>query len=251
MHNDFHKGNIRSCFNRAAVSYDQYSLPQQIIGEKLINLLKMMDNRFGTVIDIGCGSGLVTSKLISAITGEGFYAIDVAEALISIANKRFYPKKIMIHVNDFENFTIDNVFFNLVFSNMALQWSLDFYSTLLNINKNMHKNGLFAFSVPIEGNFPEISLSSKNTHFTVDQIKNDLILSGFYPLECKSESLIFNFDNWKDAIKSIKATGASYLFNRSRRSLVGVNYFKNNEENKASLTYKIGYILARKIYHVD
>ena len=236
---------IRRCFNRASPTYDQYSYPQQIIGSHLISSLSKYLSSIDSVIDIGCGSGIITAQLAAMLKCENFYAVDISDELIAQAKKRLKPYCIQFINADFDSLVLNDGLFQLGFSNMALHWSGDFCNTLLLINRMIADNGILAFTIPMDGTFSE--LASKNNFFTFEDIKLSLINSGFELLEYFDESLTFGFDSWIKALKSIKATGANYVFNRNTKSLANnTHHFRE----LSSLTYKTGYFIARKKYHV-
>ncbi len=243
---NFHKNKIRRCFNRAALTYDQRSYPQQMIGDNLINLLGKYISASESIIDLGCGSGLVTELLARRLSYKNFYAIDISDQLIAQADSRLHARDIQTFHKDFENFNFKNRLFNLVFSNMSLHWSRNLQKNLLTINNNMASNGIIAFTIPLDGTFTELACASRNNFHRYQDILNHLADAGFEPLSCFHESLTFIYSSWITALKSIKATGANYVFNREKKSLTG----SLSLSNKPNLSYHIGYFIGRKIYNV-
>lgn len=243
-HNHLHEHKIRECFNRASLTYDQESIVQQMVGDTLIQLISKYRSYCESVVDLGCGTGMVTEKLAAKIKYQHFEAIDIAEAFLTLAKKRLFFSGIQIYQQDFEKLYLNHRLYHLVFSNMALQWSSDLGKFFFMINQNIIKNGLLVFSLPLVGTFSEIIQSSRNQFHASSHISDFLKKAGFEIDECFSESYIFHFDSWIKALKSIKATGANYLFARKHKALTGT---KNHRlAHITSLTYRIGYFIARK-----
>lgn len=248
----WYKNKIRQCFNRSALTYDQYSYPQQMIGAKLLDHVCGYIKQAELIADLGCGTGLITKQLISILNFKKLYALDISDEFIHIANKRLSYNNVFICHDDFDNLTQYNQLFNLVFSNMALHWSDDIYKTLLFINKNMVVNGMIVFTIPLEGTFCELASSSRNHFYKLDDISIHLVNLGFELIKCFEETFIFGFNSWIKAIKSVKATGANYLFHRGKNNLAN-NVFsnsnfhlKNNFIQSPSLTYQVGYLIGKK-----
>jgi malonyl-CoA O-methyltransferase len=244
---DFHKNNIRQCFNRAALTYDQGSYPQQIIGNNLINFICKYLTTFNTVIDLGCGTGLITEQLARCIHYQNFYAIDISEQLIFHAKPRLLPRGINVLTHDFDQLNFTDILFDLVFSNMALHWSSDFSTNLQKLNRSLSSNGILACTVPLAGTFTELVATSRNDFIQFTVLQEQLIASGFELLEAVNDTITFSYSSKLNALRSIQATGANYLFNRGNKSLASSPQVKSLE-NK--LSYNIGYFIARKIHHV-
>jgi malonyl-CoA O-methyltransferase len=243
----FHKNHIRLCFNRAAATYDQGSYPQQIIGSNLINLICKYITASNAIIDLGCGTGLITEQLARRINYNLFYAIDISEQLILHANTRLQPRGINVFTQDFDQLNFTDILFDLVFSNMALHWSGDFVPNLQNINRSLTLNGMIACTIPLEGTFAELGASSRNEFLAFAQLQEQLIANGFELLECFTDQLTFAYSSKLTALKSIQATGANYIFKRTNKSLAITPQIKSKQHK---LSYNIGYFIARKIHHV-
>ena len=245
---NFHKNNIRLCFNRAALTYDQGSYPQQIIGNNLIGLICKYLTSYNTIIDLGCGTGIITEQLARCIHYKFFYAIDISEQLILHAQSRLLPRGINVFTQDFDQLNFPDILFDLVFSNMALHWSGDILSSLQRINHSLAPNGIIACTIPLTGTFAELPSTSRNEFISLAELQKQLHTSGLTLLECYSEQFTFAYSSRLNALKSIQATGANYLFNRKNKSLANKSPMPSAPHK---LSYNIGYFIARKIHHVS
>ena len=79
---------IKHAFNRAAHSYDHYCQLQQTTGDKLLSLAKSHSSSVGTLIDIGCGTGIHTKSLLNYFPECTSYALDFADKLLEKASAR-------------------------------------------------------------------------------------------------------------------------------------------------------------------
>lgn len=241
---------IIRCFNKAANTYDAHANIQQLAGCKLIKLLVNYMLKANNIIDIGCGSGFTTEKLVMQYPYQRFYAIDIAEQLLKVAKKRLAAYCIDIHEQDFDNYDFP-FSFDLAFANMSLQWSNNLGKLLSNIHYSLENNGIVAFSIPLNETFSELAATSKNKFYSSTNIIELLKQEKFTLLNHNYETLTIYYDSWIKAFKAIKSTGANYLKNRQHKSLRGKAYFhsminSSQTQQIKALTYHIGYFIARK-----
>lgn len=245
---NIHKQKIRECFNKSYATYDKYSNIQKMSGKKLIDALIRHTHVscfcIDHVIDLGCGTGFVTEQLAGTFQYKHFYAIDISDKLLSISKDRLKFYNINIDNMDFEIFHFKDILFDLIFSNMALHWSLNINKTLSNIYHNLNHNGVLAFSLPVKGTFSELTYHAKNKFYTEEQIKQYLTSTKFKIITYFSEKIILEFDSAIHALKSIKAVGANYVFNADQPRHIFRYPKKSN--NKFYLTYHIAYFIAGK-----
>lgn len=242
---DDHKQKIRQCFNKAAPTYDQYCHAQKHIGKTLIHRLIHYKGSADNIIDLGCGSGIVTEQLALNLSYKLFYAIDMADQLLAIAHKRLMRYEIKIKEGDFAQFSYANRLFDLAFSNMALQWSTKLDDTLLMIDKNLAKLGFLAMSMPLLGTFSELVSCAKGDFFTAEEVSQLLFRTGFEQIDYFSEVIMVPFDSAISALKAIKALGANYTVKKQHVPLRGKSFLNQFTDKPFLLSYRIGYFIAR------
>ena len=142
-----HKNKIQHSFDRAANSYDKHCHAQKSAGLKLTHLLKSHHSQAEHLLDLGCGTGTTTQFLADQYQYLDFHAIDISQGLLNKAHERLDKSGIQFHNMDFDHLTAFNTNFDIIYSNMALQWS----TNLFFFNKYyllLHENGTLAFSIP-------------------------------------------------------------------------------------------------------
>ena len=78
---------VKDCFNKSADRYDQHCQLQLTTGDKLLSLTEPAK----TVIDLGCGTGIITAKL----QYNKLYALDLSDKMLATAKLRFGDKNIV------------------------------------------------------------------------------------------------------------------------------------------------------------
>jgi len=106
-----------------------------------------------SIIDLGCGQGLVTRYLASVYPKAKIIGIDNSDAMLDQA-RISYPK-LTFTKNDIADFKGS---YDLIFSNAALHWLSDLESTLKKIMDNVNPGGYFAVQIPANFNAPSHSL---------------------------------------------------------------------------------------------
>ena len=236
------KERIQSAFNRAAIHYDHVTPVQKKIGEKLITCLPR--RFFHQVIDLGCGTGWTTQRLASQIEFSEFEAIDMAESMIIQANTHHSFSNIQFKTGSFESLSENH--YDLVFSNMALHWSICLATTLHQIHQALKFGGLAVFSIPLSKTFEELAPYCNIHHFyTADEITNILLQQGFYlkSVQFHQERLIFN--NTLQTLQTIKKTGATVCDTPSSSYKKCRLAIKQNQINQ--LSYHTGLFIVEKI----
>lgn len=128
--------------------YEKASAHQQEWGTKLIAEL----NLHGTerVIDLGCGSGVLTCQIAEFLPNGEVLGIDASRGMIEAAlpkersNLRF--RRMDINDLDFENE------FDIVFSNATLHWVKDHRRLLRDVRRALRPGGRIRFNFAGNGN---------------------------------------------------------------------------------------------------
>lgn len=216
---------VKNCFNKAAENYDQHCHLQIVTGEKLLSLIEYADQ----VIDLGCGSGLITEKL----KYKQLYALDLSNKMLKIARQRLGNNNITYLETSFNN--VKDLKLDLAFANMSLQWSDNLQETFQIIKANLNPEGILAFSIPIKGTFIDLDIPTIQ-FIEFEQIKK--LLEGWQIVHAFSEEYNYLFPNLIKALKSIKAVGANY-YNSCKKSII------TRDTHPKTLKYNIGYFIAR------
>lgn len=119
------KRDIAASFGRAAPTYDAAATLQKMVCAELGALLDPVPPDPRTTLDLGCGTGLSTRELATRFPGAHHVGLDLAEGMVFHARSR--PRQGAIHwlCADAEHLPFAEGSFDLVFSNLSLQWFPD------------------------------------------------------------------------------------------------------------------------------
>jgi malonyl-CoA O-methyltransferase len=235
---------IQKAFNNSYKTYDDNAQVQYQVG---LSLIKQIPKKsFAKVLDLGCGTGLITERLLAAITYAEVHVCDFASSLLEIAKTRLqHDDDVIFHERDFEEMLCGSFggSFDLIFANMSLQWSSNFDTLLFNVFKNLNKGGILCFSIPLNGTFKNLSSESRNSFLKLASVKESLIKIGYQIILTRTENIDISFPSLVVALKSIKNTGASTII--KPRANFGV-FNKAMLTQPFSLNYNIGFFIAQK-----
>lgn len=248
--NNLSKQGIRRTFDRAARTYDAYCSVQQTIAQRAIRLLLAHQQVFDRIVDFGCGTGESTACLMQHVRATQCYAVDFSEQLLSVAKHKLADHLGITWIHgDFDQPISFAQPVELIFSNMALQWSSDVQYTLDLWNTYLAQRGLLLFSVPIAGNFSELKACYRK-HFLSDSQMIALLSSRDGVLMAQDQlSIRQSFTSQYAALTSLKATGTNYHHGDALkgRGLARVRpeiFFVDRDCSQ--LTYHVGIYLIRK-----
>lgn len=234
---------IQWAFNKAAAYYHEVTPVQKKMGEKLVACLPQ--RCFHQVIDLGCGTGWTTQRLANHIAFSEFDAIDMSEAMIDEANHMNQCLDIQFKTQSFD--VLSENHYDLVFSNMALHWSIDFVMTLQHVYNALKSGGLMAFSLPLLGTFNELAPYCSTRHFYSADVISDMLLEQKFNLksvQCHHELLVF--DHTLQALRTLKQSGATVCdvslpmaYKQCRLAI--------KKDCVKQLSYHIGLFMAEKI----
>lgn len=115
------KQQIAQCFSKAASSYDSAAAIQRVIGTELLSLMVEQEN-IGVVVDVGAGTGYFTEQLTQRFPNQQIIGIDLSPAMLHQGYLKRAAVKYWL-AGDAECLPLANQSVDILFSNLAIQWS--------------------------------------------------------------------------------------------------------------------------------
>ena len=78
---------IKNKFKKSMDKYDENAVVQKLMAEKLA--ANLPEKSYGKILELGCGTGILTRNLVSKITYTKYFANDIVE------KSKFYIDKII------------------------------------------------------------------------------------------------------------------------------------------------------------
>lgn len=216
-------------FKRSLSTYDDNAQIQEIMATNLISLLPQ--KTFNSILEIGCGTGILTKKCVENLKFTNYTANDIVEECQN------YTHKINPNINFLKGdiTTIDlPQKYDLIISNAVFQWFDSPNETITKLKQNLSPNGILLFS----------TFGNKNFY----ELKEILNISIDYPLTNnihKEEIYELTFPNCHEMLKHIKNTGVNAIteYKLTRKKLDELNNKFIENYGQVKLTYNPIYVI--------
>ena len=231
---------VRKRFQKSLNTYED-NCPAQI--QMAENLIKMIApaKKFDSILELGCGSGVLTKKIVSNLEYNTYDAVDIVGECSQYMNK--ISSDINFINSDIEEYS-PNKKYNLIISNATLQWIEKLPEFLKKMYTYLEPNGMLLFTTFGTQNFKEIKqiTGSGLNYYSLEELK--IILEGYAPFSLKDEIIQIEFESPKDVLQHLKLTGVNSL-STTHWTKSNMTKFDNSYRNmfdKIILTYNPIYI---------
>jgi malonyl-CoA O-methyltransferase len=248
------KEKIARSFSRAANSYDSAAYFQRDMGLELVSMLPAgtdVDANF-CCLDLGCGTGFFHRHLTSLYDGIDYLGVDIAEGMLQFFKKSRNDKRSSLHTsasinssrknrtNDFllcadaENLSIKNDAVDIIFSNMAVQWSENLPVLFAELKRILRPGGIIGLTTLGPKTLMELKQSWQ-------QVDGHVHVNHFFPLERWVEAIDdsgltietqrvlmpqLQFDSVRQLLKELKLIGAHNVNKGQPQGLLGKKYLR-------------------------
>ncbi|MCB2294800.1 malonyl-ACP O-methyltransferase BioC [Clostridium algoriphilum] len=258
------KKQLKLHFSKNASNYDEYAHVQKVMKNYLVEFM-LQNNKNNTevknILEIGCGTGYLTSALIELFPHSHITAVDIAPGMITEIKSKIKNASVDFICGDLEDMDLNDTY-DIIVSNATFQWFNHIDATIKKIHNVLNANGVICFSTFGEHTFCELNECFKKVK--EDMSIKESIYSGqsFYSLNelstlCKDVTRnddvivqskeIFEyeyFNNCNDFFTSIKKTGANNSNKNNKCTSLTfikkvIKYYNENfsENNKIKATY--------------
>ena len=150
------KSLIASQFGGASKTYDGASRLQRIMGEEMLDALELAGDglRPRRILDLGCGTGWFTRKIEQSWPCE-VTGVDLSPGMIGQASEQSGPA-IEWLVADAESLPFPSDSFDVVFSNLMVQWCDDPRTVFAECRRVLRPGGRLVLSTLLEGTLTEL-----------------------------------------------------------------------------------------------
>jgi malonyl-CoA O-methyltransferase len=205
---------IKNNFSKSAVTYDDHAAVQKKCAEKLVDFLDL--DYFNKILEIGCGTGVYTSKLKERYPEVDITAIDISTDMVEMARRKIPSSNISFYVSDAEGLKMGQKF-DLITSNASLQWFSALDRSFSRFSEHLSPGGVICFSIYGPETFKEFKevlgahfghrkWLSSSRFFSKGEVEDAL---GRYFTKCEIYEENFNVDFFSiwDFLQNIKKSG--------------------------------------------
>lgn len=142
---------VRAAFENSASHYDEVAVLQREVAGRVLERLDLFRLQPQTILDIGCGTGYCSDVLARHYPKARLVAMDLAQAMVKQTRQRFsfIQRRWRGHgfaSGDAERLPFADQSFEMLFSNLTVQWCGDLDATFREFQRVLKPGGLLLFT---------------------------------------------------------------------------------------------------------
>ncbi|RUR34552.1 methyltransferase domain-containing protein [Vreelandella nanhaiensis] len=200
---------VARAFSRAAPRYDALANAQRHIGETLWRGLPYTANH---ILDLGCGTGYWSQRLATRYATANVTGLDIAPGMLEHA-RAYHGDRIIWQQGSAEALPLPAGSFDLVFSNLAIQWCRDSLAVMRSLYRVLTSGGKAFITTLLPGTLAEIAAAWQRPDALLKTpercaLEAAISESGLLSLQQSTWVETFFYPDFKAVMASIKGVGA-------------------------------------------
>lgn len=243
------KARVRQSFNRVAAGYDAAAVLQSEVRARMLARLELVRLAPQRILDAGTGTGSAARTLAQRYPDSQVIALDCALGMLRQVTaqeswvSRMTGYKLMPKVcGDLEQLSFAEASFDLVWSNLALQWCNDPAAVFAGVNRVLRAEGLFMFTTFGPDTLKELRAAGQadpdyvhvSRFIDMHDIGDALMHAGFSAPVMDMEYFTLTYDDMQGVMRDLKAIGAHNAAQGRRRGLEGKGFLQRLAERYES-----------------
>lgn len=225
---------IADSFSKAAESYDAAAFLQQEVASRVFERMQYMRVNPGKILDVGCGTGACSRQLKKTFSKAKVFAVDIAPGMIAKAKKsQGLFNKINYQVADADQLPFDDNQFDVVFSNLTIQWLPDLKKTFKELHRVLKPGGLLLFSTLGPDTLMELRQSWRqvdsgvhvNDFIDMHIVGDEVFNACFENTVMDRDVITLTYTTMVGLMRDLKAIGAHNLDSDRQKGLLGKDKF--------------------------
>lgn len=249
---------VKDRFGRAAAGYDAAAILQAEVQARLLERLELLGFVPGRVLDLGAGTGRALKPLARQYPKARLTALDLAPAMLREA-RRHRPRfrAVEFAAGAGEALPFAPRAFEMVFSNLMLQWCPEPDPVLVEVRRVLRGRGVFLFTTLGPDTLHELREAwravddREHVHPFMDMhdVGDALIRAGFVEPVMDVERLTLTYDTARTLMHDLRRIGARNASRERARGLTGPRrlaaveraYERFRRDGRLPATYEVVY----------
>lgn len=200
---------IKKQFEKSLDTYNSNAFVQKIMAEKLVSELCKIKTEYENILELGCGTGLLTNEIIQKIKFKQYFANDLVDK--SEKYIRSIVKDCVFYCGDARRIKPVQKM-DLIISNAVFQWFENLDKVSKTYANMLNNNGILAFTSFLPENYKEIKeLTGLSLEYkTTEEIKK-AFSKNFEIIQVKEITEEISFSSPLELLAHMKNTGVNSL----------------------------------------
>jgi len=234
------KNAIRLSFDRAASSYDKYAVLQREIESRLLERIEFRRHDPLKILDLGCGTGSASRTLAGQFPQANVMALDWSPAMLAKtaetgSESHHSAGEIGLVCADMHSLPLAARSADLIFSNLALQWSYDLPAVFSEFRRIMKADAMLVFTCFGPDTLYELKQAWRavddrphvNDHPDMHDVGDVLLAAGFRDPVMDTERLTLEYPDVMSLMRELKGIGAHNVASERKHGLTGKKRLQN------------------------
>ena len=208
------KAKIKQSFAAASTTYDGVAALQRTVGKALLDSPDI-ENLTGTLLDLGCGTGFLTSGLLTHT--RSIIALDIALPMLQVTQTKLADTPNVSYLcADAERVPLAGQSIDGVVSNLALQWCINLDVVFADIKRILKPGGQLVFSIfgpqtlqELKAAWTEVDdYNHVNDFYNVQQLTQFLEQAGYSKIKLETRVYLSSYSSVLALMRELKYIGA-------------------------------------------
>jgi malonyl-CoA O-methyltransferase len=249
---------VAASFGAASRSYEAAARVQGAARAELLSRLELLRAPPGAVLDLGAGTGLAAREIKRRYRGAVVTAADIAAPMLEVARRRSrFWRPVRCVQADARDLPFDDASFDVVFSNLMLQWVTPPDAALAEMRRVLKAGGLLLASSFGPETLRELRAAWQqaddgvhvNEFIDVHDLGSALARAGFAEPVLDVDRLVHTYADVRALMRELKAIGAHNMDARRARGLCGRQVFARMESAYEALRGPAGLPATWQLVH--
>jgi malonyl-CoA O-methyltransferase len=212
---------MRAAFEQSAAHYDAVALLQREVADRLLERLELLRIQPATILDLGSGTGYCSAALAAHYPRARITSLDLATAMVQKSRARFSRWSRLRRGHQFvcadaEALPFADQSFDMLFSNLTIQWCSDLETTFTEMKRVLKPGGVVLYTTLGPDTLRELRASwaavdsqvHVNTFLDMHEVGDAMLRARLAEPVMDMEQLTITYQDALTLMRDLKSLGA-------------------------------------------